>query len=64
LEYAWRCAYKGSTTFSEFFGCSDGWNDTTIVMIPKIENPDKASQFRLISLCNVIYKVISKMLAN
>jgi hypothetical protein len=41
-----------------------GWNDTTIVMIPKVENPNKVAQFRPISLCNVVYKVISKMLSN
>jgi hypothetical protein len=35
-----------------------GWNSTTIVMIPKVDNPDKVSQFRPSSLCNVIYKVI------
>ena len=42
----------------------DGWNNTIIVMIPKVENPDKVTQFWPISLCNVVYKVISKMLSN
>lgn len=41
-----------------------GWNDTTIVMIPKVDNPEKVSQFCPISLCNAVYKVISKLLAN
>ena len=42
----------------------DGWNDTAIVMILKVENPDKVSQFRPMSLCNVVYKVISKILSS
>ena len=39
-------------------------NGMFIVLIPKVQNPVSLNQFQPISLCNVIYKIISKALAN
>jgi hypothetical protein len=39
-------------------------NRTTIVLIPKVNVPQEMKQFQPISLCNVIYKICSKFLAN
>jgi len=40
------------------------YNRTYISLIPKISHPESLDHFRPISLCNFIYKIISKILAN
>ena len=39
-------------------------NHTFISLIPKKKNPEYASDFRPISLCNVVFKIFSKVLIN
>ena len=41
-----------------------GINDTYICLIPKTKNPQKITEYRPISLCNEIYKLILKVLVN
>jgi hypothetical protein len=46
-------------------GCFDkDINYTHIALIPKIKNPTKVIEFCPISLCNVVYKILSKVLAS
>ena len=48
---------NGNSSIKEF-------NNTAIVLIPKIKNLTSPKDFRLISLCSVVYKTISKIIAS
>ncbi|KAK2653416.1 hypothetical protein Ddye_013272 [Dipteronia dyeriana] len=39
-------------------------NKMLVVFIPKVMNPGRITEFRPISLCDVIYKIVAKTLAN
>lgn len=39
-------------------------NKTYVCLIPKFNNANKIQNFRPISLCNTLYKVITKVIAN
>jgi hypothetical protein len=43
---------------------TDCINKTYIVLIPKVKNPSSPKEFKAISLCNVVMKIVTKVIAN
>lgn len=39
-------------------------NFTYVTLIPKTKQPEEVAQFRPINLCNILFRIISKVLAN
>ena len=42
----------------------DAFNSTFIALIPKTDHPSSFKDFRPISLCNYIYKIMAKIISN
>ena len=50
--------------FLNFGVIPHNFNETQIVLIPKVNRPQRVTKYRLISLCNMVYKMAAKTLAN
>lgn len=56
-----RLAVEESWKFGTVFGAL---NSTYLTLIPKTSHPDSYNDFRPIALCNLVYKVIAKIIAD
>ena len=59
-----ECVTKTVMNFLNLGIIPPNFNETHIVLILKTKNPTKVTQYRLISLCNVISRLTSKVIAN
>ena len=59
-----NCVIQAALGFLNHGIVPPDFNDTHIVLIPKVFNPRKITDYRPISLCNVTYKIASKAVAN
>jgi hypothetical protein len=50
------------TSFFSLSNVLNELNNTILILIPKTQNPTTFNHFRPISLCNVVYKIIAKLL--
>lgn len=66
-RYSYLVAYEAVKFVNDYFqgkSVDASINESVIVLIPKIVHPKEVKDFRPISICNLLYKVASKALAN
>lgn len=65
-QHCWELVGESVTRFVlDFFESGvlpQSLNDVLIVLLPKIGKPELITQFRPVSLCNVLFKIITKMM--
>ena len=59
-----ECVTKAILDFLNLGIMPPKFNDTNIILIPKVKNPTKITEYRPISLSNVISRLASKVIAN
>ena len=64
LAKYWNWCHKCGAVLLEHRKNFTGLNHAFLTLIPKVKNPEKVSDFRPIALCYILYKLISKVLAN
>lgn len=64
----WSIVGKDVCTFCQKFfetgELPDNLNTTLVFLIPKVKNPKKVADLRPISLCNVLMRILSNVMAN
>ncbi|WOL07126.1 hypothetical protein Cni_G15863 [Canna indica] len=55
---------SGLTEFANSAVLPASWGETDLIFIPKKDGASKVTDHRLIALCNVTYKIVSKVLVN
>ncbi|KAG7567714.1 Ribonuclease H domain [Arabidopsis thaliana x Arabidopsis arenosa] len=67
-QQCWDIVGESVTRFVlEFFASGNlpaTTNDALLVLIAKVAKPERITQFRPVSLCNVLFKIITKMMVN
>ena len=57
-----QASFKLFRTFLSTSLSPPNWGDTNLVLIPIVAHPEMITQFRPISLCNTLYKLLSRII--